>query len=480
MYAHFAPASPATGTVQASLTVAGTPGGTVAAALSGDAETPASIAFGQGTYTLGPTAIGMSSSPVTLTIVNSGGVPSGVPGTPSITGPNASDFAVVANNCTAAILPMGTSCSMSVVFTPQTTSGEQATITVAASPGGTAQATLSGTGLTAPALAITPDPGNTFQATVQGQTSAPVLFTLKNNGQTTSGVINAPTFSGGNSGDFAVVSASDGCAGTTLAQNATCTFQVTFTPSTATTESTNLAVSDSLGDGAIDSLTAIGVAAVAQLQINPSSYGFPATLAAKGVATYPFTIKNIGTAATTGLTVQNVTAPFSQANNCPASLGVGGSCSMTVTFAPTVPGPNSDTISIVDTASDTATLNLTGPGVNSTYYLIVSPDPGAFGMVTAGTSKMLPFTVTNYGQTQLPGIAGISFTGNNGPMFSSNFANSSCYNAALTELQSCSLNITFSTPRRQRWNRVGHGCRLPQRDRRSVRVGSVDRILVST
>ena len=447
VYAHFAPASPAAGTVQASLTVAGTPGGTVAAALSGDAESPASIAFGQGTYMLGPTTVGMASSPVTLTIVNSGGVPSGVPGTPSITGPNASDFAVVMNNCTAAIAPMGTGCTMSVVFTPQTASGEQATIAVAASPGGTAQATLSGTGLTGAALTITPDPGNTFQATIQGQTSAPVLFTLTNGGQTTSGVINAPTFSGGNSNDFAVVSASDGCAGATLAQNATCTFQVTFTPSTASPESTTLAVSDNAGDGATDPLTATGLAAVAQLQVNPNSYGFPATVAAKGVATYAFTIKNIGTAATTGLTIQNVTAPFSQANNCPASLGVAAFCSMTVTFAPTTPGPNSDTISIVDTASDTVTLGLTGDGVNTTYYLIVSPDPGAFGMVTGGTKKTLPFTVTNYGQTALPGpINNVAFTGNYGALFSSDFANSSCSGVALTELQSCSLNITFGPP----------------------------------
>jgi hypothetical protein len=558
VYAHFAPASPATGTLQASLTIAGTPGGTVAAALSGDAESPASIAFGQGTYTLGPATVGMASSPVTLTIVNSGGVPSGVPGTPSITGPNASDFAVVTNNCTAAIAPMGTGCTMSVVFTPQTTSNEQATITVAASPGGTAQATLSGTGLTAPALAITPDPGNTFaattvgktsapvtftvknsgqsattalqvpsfsggvgdfavvaatdgcagatvaanggtctfqvtvtpsvagpdsttlvvqdgsgdsatdplsatglskptlgltpnpgntfQTTVQGQTSAPVLFTLTNSGQTTSGTINAPTFSGGNASDFAVVSASDGCAGATLAQDATCTFQVTFKPSTTSTETTTLVVSDSLGDGAFDTLTATGMAGVAQLQVNPTTYGFPATVAAKASATNTFTITNKGTAATTGLTIQNVTAPFSQTNTCPASLGVGAFCSMTVTFAPPAPGPYSDTISIVDTASDTATLDLTGPGVNATYYLIVSPDPGAFGTVTAGTKKTLPFTVTNYGQTPLPGpIASLTFTGNYGALFSSDFANSNC-NVALTELQSCSLNITFAPP----------------------------------
>jgi hypothetical protein len=615
----------------------------------------------------------MTSSPVTLTIVNSGGVPSGVPGTPSITGANASDFAVLTNNCTAPIGPMGASCTMSVVFTPQTTAGEQATITVAAAPGGTAQATLSGMGLTQPALAITPDPGNsfaattvgkasapvtftvknsgqtsttalqapsfsggnagdfavvaatdgcagatlaanggtctfqvtvtpsvvgaesttlavqdgsgdsatdplsatglskpslgitpnpgntfptttilrtsapvtftvtnggqtastalsvptlsggnsgdfavvtgtdacsgaslaanggtctfqvtftpsttnpesttlgvsdsggdsatdtlsatgisatalslspnpgnTFQTTVQGQTSSPVLFTLTNSGQTTSGVINAPKFSSGYPGDFAVVSASDGCAGATLAKNATCTFQVTFTPSTTSTETTTLSVTDGASNSATDPLTATGMAGVAQLQVTPASYTFPATVAGTGTATNTFAIKNIGTGATTGFTVQNATAPFVQSNTCPVVLAAGASCSMTVTFGPGSPGPYSDTISIVDTATDTASLSLTGDGVSTTYYLIVSPDPGAFGMVPGGSSKTLPFTVTNYGQTALPGpINNVAFTGNYGPMFSSNFANSNCVGAALKELQSCNLTITFGPP----------------------------------
>lgn len=561
VYAHFAPASPATGTVQASLTVSGTPGGTVAAALSGDAESPASLAFGQGTYMLGPATVGMTSSPVTLTIVNSGGVPSGVPGTPTITGPNASDFAVVTNNCTASIAPMGTSCSMSVVFTPQTTSGEQATITVAASPGGTAQATLSGTGLTTAALSITPDPGNTFavttigktsapvtftlknsgqtattalqvpsfsggnsgdfaviaatdtcagatvaasggtctfqvtvtpstasestslivqdgsgdsasdplsatglsatvlslspnpgntfQNTAQGQTSPPVLFTLKNTGQTTSGTINAPTFVGGNSTDFVLVTSSDGCAGVTLALNATCTFQVTFSPTTSTSESTTLTVTDAANDSATDTLTATGFTPVAQLQVTPSPYSFPDTLGGAGnSSSNTFTIKNVGTGPTKAVSIQNVSSPFSQTNNCPAALGVGLTCTMNLSFTPPGFGPYSQTISIVDTASDTATLQVSGNGVSGSWYLIVSPSTGAFGYVAGGSSSTQTFTATNYGKTALPvGISNVYFVGNY-PMFSANLGAgaSPCNGAVLGELQSCTFTMTYSPP----------------------------------
>ena len=59
VYVHFAPASPATGMVQASLDVSGTPGGTTAATLSGDAEPPAQLAFGMGTYAFGSPTQGM-------------------------------------------------------------------------------------------------------------------------------------------------------------------------------------------------------------------------------------------------------------------------------------------------------------------------------------------------------------------------------------------------------------------------------------
>jgi hypothetical protein len=186
---------------------------------------------------------------------------------------------------------------------------------------------------------------------------------------------------------------------------------------------------------------------VPQLQITPNSYGFPATVAGSGTAMQAFAIKNIGTGATTALGVQGVAAPFSQSNTCPASLGAGASCSMTVTFAPPSPGPYSDTITIVDTVSDTVTLSLTGDGVSTTYFLIVSPDPGAFGTVAGGSTKSLPFTITNYGQAALPGsIQGVGFSGTQPNLFTSTFSTSNCVGVALTELQSCTLDISFSPP----------------------------------
>jgi hypothetical protein len=396
------------------------------------------------------TTVLRTSAPVTFTVTNGGQTATTALGAPTLSGGNNADFAVLAatDTCAGAVVAAnGGTCTFQVTFTPSTTSPESTTLGISDSGGDSASDTLSATAITATAFSLTPDPGNTFAATVQGQTSPPVLFTLKNSGQTTSGVVNAPTFSGANANDFAVVTTSDACAGTTLAQNATCTFQVTFTPSTTSNETATLSVTDGAANSSSDPLTATGMAGVAQLQVSPASYTFPPTVAPTGTATNTFTITNVGTGPTTGLAIQGVTAPFSQTNSCPAALGAGASCPMTVTFAPGSPGPNSDSITIFDTTSDTAALSVSGPGVSTSYYLIVSPDPGDFGMVAGGTSKTLPFTVTNYGQKPLPGpISAVGFSGNNASMFSSNFLNSNCAGLPFTELQSCNLTMTFSPP----------------------------------
>jgi hypothetical protein len=556
--AHFAPLSPATGAQQASLAVGGTPGGTVAVALSGTAAAPASLALDKGTYTLGPATIDTPSSTVTLTLSNTGGVASGVPGAPSITGTNAADFAVVSSTCTAALAP-GDNCKLGVVFTPKTAAAESATFAIAASPGGTAQATLAGTGLTAPALAITPDPGNTFAATTvaqtsaavtftvtnsgqtastalgvpavtganpgdfavvaasdtcsgvalaangghctfqvtftpgaagarsatvtakdaggdtasdplsgtgltpatltitpdpgntfaattQGYTSAPVTFTVDNSGQTASSPLGAPTLTTGNAADFAVVAASDTCSGVALAASGGhCTFQVTFTPSTTSTESTTLGISDGAGHAASDPLTATGLTPVAQLTINPPS---PVTFKATGLQGVPttqtFTIQNVGTAPTTQILFQNFTAPFSNGGSqCPAALGVGASCTVTFDFTPGSAGPYSDTITVFDTASDSLPVVLSGAGVSSTYDVLVSPNPIAFN-VAGGSVTAQTYTATNYGMTTIPIAINTTTFSAASADFTTNLG--TCNGALLAELQSCTFTITFTAP----------------------------------
>jgi hypothetical protein len=95
-----------------------------------------------------------------------------------------------------------------------------------------------------------------------------------------------------------------------------------------------------------------------------------------------------------------------------------------------------------------ATLPVSGNGVSATRYVIVSPSPGAFGMVAEGSSKTLTFTATNYGKTAIPvGINAVNFVGNY-PIFSANLSAGAtpCNGAVLGELQSCTFTLAMSPP----------------------------------
>ncbi|HTQ42374.1 MAG TPA: choice-of-anchor D domain-containing protein, partial [Polyangiaceae bacterium] len=403
--------------------------------------------------TFAPTTVTKTSAPVTFTVKNSGQTATTALQAPAFSGGNSGDFSVLAGSdmCTGATLAAnGGTCSFQLTVTPSVVGTVSTTLAVKDGSGDGATDPLSASSLSATALSLSPNPGNTFQNTAQGQTSPAVLFTLTNTGQTKSGAINAPTFVGGNASDFALVTASDNCAGAMLAQNATCTFQVTFSPMTSTTETTTLHVSDAAGASAADTLTATGFTPVAQLQVTPSPFSFPDTLGGAGnQSSKAFTIKNVGTGPTTAVNVQGIASPFAQSNNCPAALGVGLTCTMTVTFTPPGFGPYGNTISIVDTASDTVTLPVSGNGVSSSWYLIVSPSPGAFGMVALGSPKTLNFTATNYGQTALPvGISNVYFTGNYSGLFSASLTAGAtpCNGAVLGELQSCTFTMTMTAP----------------------------------
>ncbi len=110
-------ASPATQTVP----LTGT--GTAAAPLVG--LSPASLSFGI-------VAEGTTSSPLTVTVDNTGDAALTFSSDPSITGANAADFAILSSTCsTAASVAAGSSCAVEVTFKPSTTSGESASLNFA-------------------------------------------------------------------------------------------------------------------------------------------------------------------------------------------------------------------------------------------------------------------------------------------------------------------------------------------------------------
>jgi hypothetical protein len=141
---------------------------------------------------------------------------------------------------------------------------------------------------------------------------------------------------------------------------------------------------------------------------------------------------------TSALNVSGISASgdFAQTNTCGSSVAAGMSCTITVTFTPTVTGARAGTISVTDSAANSPQIaNLTGTGVNTAVTL--SPSSLAFGTQTvATTSAVNTITLTNSGAGALS-INSVSATGG--------FQESdSCSGSIVQPSAQCSIQVSFA------------------------------------
>ena len=107
------------------------------------------------------------------------------------------------------------------------------------------------------------------------------------------------------------------------------------------------------------------------------------------------TITNPGAAAT--VSSISATGPYTETNTCGASIAAGGSCTVSVTFAPTTGGAAPGSLSVATSAPGSPlTVALSGTGVTSTTNLALAP--GAT-MTANGSDSGFPATNANDGNT---------------------------------------------------------------------------------
>jgi iron transport multicopper oxidase len=200
----------------------------------------------------------------------------------------------------------------------------------------------------------------------------------------------------------------------TLAQGATLTIPVTFTPGQVGIRSTAIVVQ---ADGAPVSapVTGIGRRPQAALQVAPPVLSFGGA-AVNSQVNGTLTISNVGGGPLIINGVSSPKAPFS-ATGAPApgsTLGPGQSVTVTFTFAPTQVGSFDDQV-IVDTSAGQDTVPLTGTAALA-GNLVLNPTSLQFGTVGVGENRVLSFTVSNNGGSQVtvtkskpPGLA-VGFT----------------------------------------------------------------------
>ncbi len=241
---------------------------------------PTSLAFGSQSE-------GTSSVPQTVTITNPAGGISADISEISITGTNKGDF-VLGDPC-APVLGAGSSCKVSVSFSPavsQPAGNRSATLNV---PGGS-PAAVPLTGMAAVAgISIAPSSSsiNFGSATAGAGTAAgtQVTLTVTNNG-TGPLAFSGVSIGGANAGDF--VLGSDSCAAGSTAPGGTCTIQVTFAPICVNVPAARSAAL-TLVDNAPGSPQAIALSGTATGEFcvdPPAQSSMTQTVAQGGTATY--------------------------------------------------------------------------------------------------------------------------------------------------------------------------------------------------
>lgn len=230
-------------------------------------------------------------------------------------------------------------------------------------------------------------------------------------------------------GDF---SETNNCTTASVTPGHFCTVNFKFTPTALGTRTGSITLTSNLGTQTV-SLTGTGTGVgLSKTSLNFGNLVVGTTSTAAAVT---FTNSN-----TTSVTVTSVTpsGPFQQTNNCVGAIAAGGSCTINVSFKPTVAGPVPGSIVIADNdITGTQTIPLTGFGIT----MSASVTSLNFGSVPIGSvSAALPVTVTNTTAVGIP-IDNISI---GGVQDFGEFNQTNNCPGTLAANANCIVNVTFA------------------------------------
>ena len=330
------------------------------------------------------------------------------------------DFSVD-NNCGSSVPAAGT-CTFTVIFTPTQPGPRFGSIMIeddgAGSPhfinlvgnGATAVADLVPTSLTFPSLQI-------------NQTSSAQTATLTNNGNATLVITDIAL-----AGDYAQT---DNCP-SSLGIGSSCTFQITFTPTAGGARNGTLSISDN-APGSPHTVSLSGSGYVTTATVSPSSLAFGNQTLGTTSAAQSIVVTNTG-ANPVAVSAVAATGDFAQTNNC-TTAPVTTSCTINVTFSPTLGGSRTGTLTISDNAQGNPHIvTLGGAGLAGVAQL--SASSLTFAELTVGTaSTAQTITVTNSGNGALT-VTGVSATGD--------FAQTNNCTSVAASGGTCAIQVTFT------------------------------------
>jgi len=196
----------------------------------------------------------------------------------------------------------------------------------------------------------------TFGSQIIGNPSASQAVTLTNSQSVSLSVSSIVT-----SGDYAQT---NNC-GASVAANANCTINVTFTPTSAGTRTGTLTVTDN-GPGRPQTAGLAGTGVQQSVTLTPGSLPFGNQNVGATSAAQLVTLSN-NQAVSLAIAGVVTSGDYAQTNNCGASLAANANCTINVTFTPSAAGTRTSTLTVTDNGPGSPqTASLTGVGVANT------------------------------------------------------------------------------------------------------------------
>jgi hypothetical protein len=269
-------------------------------------------------WDFGHTALNQRSSSQVFTFTEMFGVTNVRLGPLSVAGENASEFAVLNDNCSDAQLLLQ-SCTIAVVFTPASLGSKSATLVIpTTSPDWPSLSIpLSGTGsVTVPDISVSPTTIK-FLGIAPGTVSSPSTITIQSSGT-------APLVIGTivpSQSQFKIQN--DFCSKATITPSGTCTFQVVYAPTFEGLEAFSLAISSNDPDlpkylvriegrttpraGSDEVSVSVTNAEISEVKVSDTAHGIPEGFTAQKIVSFTAT----GATQTTGV---SITLPVLPAN----------------------------------------------------------------------------------------------------------------------------------------------------------------------
>lgn len=334
-------------------------------------------------------------------------------------------FLVNPGKCTG-VLFFGDTCTISVEFAPITTGVINGTVSIFDNAPGSPQViSLTGTGY-GPIVSLSA--GVLDFGSIQVGLKGTLPLTLANNGTTPLSIASIATGS-------TPFSQNNDCP-PNLGIGASCLITVTFSPDLSGAVNATLTITDN-GLGGAQTVPLSGIGSGVALTISPPNLSFGNVQVGSSSPPQSVTLTNSGAVPLAISAIATTFSPFVQSNNCPASLAVGASCTITVSFTPTGAGPFSAYLTMSDNATGGPHLAaLTGTGFFSGGLSFSAPSLD-FGYQPIGITGS-PSTINLVNVGTMPDV--INSITTTSPVFSQT---NNCV-GSLAVGASCTISVTFS------------------------------------